>query len=163
MAGVVGGMRIVACPTGSPLGLFVDMHEMEILLIVPEAGQCGGQLFTGKRLFVAHEAQLVIIRVVPRVEDRREIFPQHPEIVRTVGIVAARTVILPYGAMMLLVLCQQDLDIFQPTAWRVIGAVVTAEAEFGRLLGNKLGMLADVGFMAGHAPLFGIQALVLDT
>ena len=56
VAGVIGGVSIVACPAGASLGIFVDMDVMKVLLVISESGQCRGQLFTGKRLFMAHEA-----------------------------------------------------------------------------------------------------------
>jgi len=136
MLGVVGGMGVVACPAGPPLYRLVDMDEMEVLVAVPEAGQGRGPLHARQRLFVAHEAELVIVRVVRGIEERRKILLQNPEVFGAMGIVAAGAVMLSDGPMPVLVVRQELLHIHDVTGLAGVLPVVAAHAEIRRLHGG---------------------------
>jgi len=86
---IVRGMCIMASPAGTALNRFVHMNEMKVLITVAEIGHGCRSFLICQRLFVAHEAKLVIIRAVARIKKLREVLAQYPEIFGTVGVVAS--------------------------------------------------------------------------
>jgi len=82
---VVRGVGIMTCSAGSPLYVIIDMNEMKVLFAVPKTGQSGGKLLTGDGLLMTHKTELIIIFIVGGIENRREVFPQYPEIIGSMG------------------------------------------------------------------------------
>ena len=158
---IVGGVGIVTCSAGSPLIGLVDMHVMEILVPVAKTGQRGGILFFSDGLLMAHETEFVVACLVGCIEKLREIFPQHSEVVGTVGIVTGRTIILPYRSVVVLVLLQNCLHIGEfHLAVLAVFPVVTAQAEFGRLHDQLIGIISDMGIVTGKAFLVRIESVM---
>lgn len=81
MLGIICGVGIMAGPAGPSLHSLVDMHKMQVPVPVPEAGQGSGLFVKHQGLFMAAKAQFVILHIKGRIEDRREVLPQYPEII----------------------------------------------------------------------------------
>ena len=61
---VVRGMCIVARPARAPLHRSVHMDVVQVMVAVSEIRQRRGHFITGDGVFVTHEAEFVIVRVV---------------------------------------------------------------------------------------------------
>lgn len=81
MLGIIRSVGIMTGTAGSSLRGFVDMHVMQILVTVPEAGQSCGFCILHQSIVMAVEAELVVIRVIFCVEYRGIGIPQNPEVV----------------------------------------------------------------------------------
>lgn len=159
MLRIVGGMGIMACPTGSAFYLFIDMHVMKILVSVAETGQRGGEFLFGDGLLMAHKTELVVTRLVWGIEKFRKIFTQQSEIIRAMGIMTTRAVFLAYGAVMIPVILQHRLHIGYPRlALITICPVMTTQAEVRWLHEQLVGIISDMGVVAGKTPLLGIES-----
>jgi hypothetical protein len=82
---VIGGVGIMTCPAGPPLYLLMDMNVMKVLIAVTKTGQSSGKFLTGDGLLMTHKTELIIIGIVGSIENRREVFTQYSEIIRTMG------------------------------------------------------------------------------
>ena len=108
---IISGMGIMTCPAGPALYLLVDMQVMKIFFAVAKTGKSGGKFLLGDGLLVTHKTELVKARLVWGVKKLWEIFLQHSEVIRAVGIMTSRTVLLFYGAMMDLILLKNCLHV----------------------------------------------------
>ncbi len=99
MLRVVCGMCIMASPAGTALYRLVDMHEMKVLVSIPETREGRGPGIKHKRLFMAVKAEVIVLRVKGRIKDRGEIFPEYPEIVGAMGVMTGRAIFLLYRAV----------------------------------------------------------------
>jgi hypothetical protein len=77
---IVRSMWVVACPAGAAFLRFMHMHEMQVSIAVSEICQRRGFFLARNGPFMAHETKLIIVLVVTRIEERRVIFTQHPEV-----------------------------------------------------------------------------------
>ena len=120
-------MGIVAGPAG-PAFLLVDMYEMQVLIAVSEPGECFSVLIIRKGFFMAHETELVVVRVICVIEYGREILPQYAEVFGAVRVMAAGTVIFLYGTMPVRVISKKFLHVCDLGAVTGVFPVMTAEA-----------------------------------
>ena len=81
---------------------------------------------------------------------------KYPEALRTVGIVTARAILLPYGAVMVLVLSEPGLHVHDALAILfLVGPVMTAQAEVH-------GLLPQVCRYVGHMRVMTVEAGTVD-
>jgi len=92
MPGSFGGMNIMADHAPPPFPGVVHMHVVEVFISVSEACGRGCSLFEGKLLIMAIKTETVFLYFEGGVKCGRERLSQHPPIVRTVRIMADRTV-----------------------------------------------------------------------
>lgn len=138
---VVCGMRVMARPAGTALYRLVDMQEMEVLVPVPEACKGSGPGFQHKRFLMAVKAEVVVFRIKGRIKNRGEIFPEYPEIVGAVGIVACRAVFLLYRAVMVLVIFKIRFHIHDLAVGSIQLFVVAGHTGVHRGLYQLLGVV----------------------
>lgn len=123
---VVRGMRIVARPACASFHKFIDMDKMQVPVAVSEIRQRFGCFIFGNGLFMTHEAKLVIIRVIARVEEFREILAQHPEVPGSMGVVTTRAIALFNGSVVVGIVRQNRLHVRDRTVLTAIFPIMAA-------------------------------------
>ncbi len=71
MSRVICRVSVMTSPAGSTF-LLIDMDEVKVLIPISEPRHCCCLFVTGKRLFMAHKTQLIIINIVRGIKYRRE-------------------------------------------------------------------------------------------
>jgi hypothetical protein len=103
---------------------------MQIAVAVPEAGEAGACFLLHQRSVVALEAQGVTPRLEGRIDQRRILLQQQPEVVVGVRLVAADAVAVTDRAVVIGVLHQQRRHVAEHAAIRRLDLLVVAvEAE----------------------------------
>lgn len=151
MSWIIGGVGVMTGPAGAPLYRLIDMDEVQVLISVSEPCQslCFG--IQDHCFFVAVEAEIKILRLEGSVKHGIEILPEYPEVVRPMGVVAARTISLPYGAVVVLIRLEVLLHIHYLSIRRIQGTVVAHHACINGFLHELLYIVGDVGVMACKA------------
>jgi len=107
MPRIIGGMGIVTRPAGTALHRLVDMDEVKVLLAVSEPCQSRRLGVKDQRFFMAIKAEIIVLRIERSVKHGSNILPQYPEVIRTMGVVAARAIALFYGSVGVFVLLKK--------------------------------------------------------
>lgn len=150
MLRVVSRMSVVACPARAALHGLVHVDEMKVLLAVSELCQGRGLGIEDYRLFMAVEAELVVLQVEGCVKYAGKVLLQYPEVVGAVQVVACQTVMLFYRAMGGLVQVEVLLHVRYLAVGRFNRLVVAHHTGFDRLFGKLSHIIGDMGVMAGE-------------
>jgi hypothetical protein len=161
MTRIIRCMGVMACPAGPSLFL-VHVHVVQVLVAVPEPRQSSGFRIEDQRFFMAVKAELVVVDIEGRIENRREIFSQHPEIIRTVRIMARGAITLKNWAMGFFIHREIIFHINYFTVrcveWLVM-AHVTGRYGF---LDKLFRVVGDMRVVAGKTFSFSIKAPMFD-
>ncbi len=124
----IAGMMVMAETAGPPFAVIGYMNEMEVLVAVPKIGVNGGLREFQQLRVVALQAEIVGAFLIREIHSLGIRAGQHPEVIRTVRVMAGSAGAVGKGTMEVLLVLQLCLDIFQRRSSEIV-STVTAEAQ----------------------------------
>ena len=155
------GMNFMAAPAGPPLGVLVDVHEMQVPSAVSESGGLVRIQVCKSGLVVAVETEAVFPLGIGRVEFRRIITRQDPPIIRAMRIMTISTVSALDRTVPVLIGSQRGFHVHDPAFFGIQFLVMTTQAKVDLFRQQKLREAGKMGIMAIEAYLLIVHGTVL--